>query len=259
MRYSTLQGGKRIRPLLVYAASHTVRPDAPIATDAAATAVEMIHAYSLIHDDLPAMDDDNLRRGKPTCHIAFDEATAILAGDALQALAFEHLSSSEQASPQTKVEMLKTLAQGSGVSGMVGGQMIDLLSEGKAISLAELEKMHSLKTGALIRASVVMGAISAEADPELVQLLGDFGRKIGLAFQIQDDVLDHTSSTATLGKTQGADAANNKSTYVSLLGLEESRSKADRLYNEALSCLETLGQSAGHLRNLAQLIVVREN
>ena len=258
MRYSTLRGGKRIRALFVYASGYISEPDKPFLCDSSATSIEMMHAYSLIHDDLPSMDDDALRRGKPTCHIAFDEATAILAGDGLQALAFEHLTSTEGIAPEQKVEMLTLLAKSSGINGMVGGQTIDLLSEGKAISVSELEEMHRLKTGALIRASVILGALATNANSELIDLLSQFSVRIGLAFQIQDDILDHTSTTEQLGKNQGSDAEKNKSTYVSLLGLEESRRRADQLYNEALSCLDPLGNSAVYLRSLARQVVKRE-
>ncbi|HEY5717665.1 MAG TPA: farnesyl diphosphate synthase, partial [Motiliproteus sp.] len=220
MRYSIFNGGKRLRPVLVYAACSALKGQDEQA-DAAASAVECIHAYSLIHDDLPAMDDDDLRRGKPTCHIAFDEATAILAGDALQALAFEILASDRNLSADHRIEMLRLLAQASGSQGMVGGQTLDMEGEDQQLSLEQLQEMHSLKTGALIRASVLLGGIaSGRADEDALEALQQYADAIGLAFQIQDDILDIESSTEQLGKTQGADLARHKSTYPALLGLE---------------------------------------
>lgn len=238
MRYSLLSGGKRIRPLLVLAAAQACNSSAqPLSAHVwpAAVAVECIHSYSLIHDDLPAMDDDALRRGQPTCHIAFDEATAILAGDALQCLAFEVLSQSPQTLP-----MVAPLAKAAGARGMVAGQAIDLASVNQSLTLSQLSHMHKHKTGALIEASVHLGAIAAGASEQQLNALQRYARAIGLAFQIQDDILDVTAQTQVLGKQQGADAANNKPTYVSLLGLDEAKRKAQALLNEANSALVEL-------------------
>lgn len=258
MRYSALNGGKRVRATLVYAASRAVSDKEPASIDRVACAVELIHAYSLVHDDLPAMDDDALRRGQPTCHIAFDEATAILAGDALQTLAFECLASSGLPAEQ-RCELMLTLASASGAAGMVAGQDMDLAAEGKQISLAELESLHRHKTGALIRASVQMGAIAANATHEQKTALDNYAAAIGLAFQVQDDILDIESSTEQLGKQQGADLALNKSTYPSLLGLEPARQRARNLYNEAINALAVFGPDAEPLKQLAQYIIERKN
>lgn len=241
IRYSTLSGGKRIRPILTLVTAQCV--DAR-QTDAlpAACAIECIHAYSLIHDDLPAMDDDALRRGQPTCHIAFDEATAILAGDALQSLAFELISQKSTLSAPTKLTMIQILAKASGARGMVFGQALDFAAVGKALDLSALEKVHSHKTGMLIEASIMLGALSGQqdiADSEL-ELFRDYAQAIGLAFQVQDDILDITSDTQTLGKRQGADQALNKPTYPSLLGLDGAKSKLLNLHNEALHKLDQL-------------------
>ncbi|WP_028876788.1 (2E,6E)-farnesyl diphosphate synthase [Teredinibacter turnerae] len=258
MRYSLMNGGKRIRPTLVYAAARAVSVPNE-ATLAGAGAVECIHAYSLIHDDLPAMDNDDLRRGKPTCHIAFDEATAILAGDGLQTLAFEKLSTIED--PATAVAMIRTLALASGDKGMVAGQMIDMESEGlqQAFTISHLEKIHRHKTGALIRAAVLMGARSVQASQEQTQSLIRYADAIGLAFQVQDDILDVISDTATLGKRQGADLEHEKATYVSLLGLREAREKARDLHATALSSLQSFASSADPLRWVADYIVTRSH
>ena len=260
MRYSTLGGGKRLRPILVYATGSALGV-ALETLDAPACAVELIHAYSLIHDDLPAMDDDDLRRGKPTCHRAFDAATAILAGDALQALAFQVLTQAPMAvSADARVQMLQVLAQASGSRGMVGGQAIDLSAVGRELSLAELENMHIHKTGALIRASVLLGAsCSPDLDRDARLALDHYAKCIGLAFQIQDDILDVSGDTATLGKTQGADNARNKPTYPALLGLEVAREHARDLVQDALESLNQaqLGDKADLLRWLAQYIIER--
>ncbi len=260
MRYSTLGGGKRLRPILVYATGSALGV-ALETLDAPACAVELIHAYSLIHDDLPAMDDDDLRRGKPTCHRAFDEATAILAGDALQALAFQVLTQAPMAvSADARVQMLQVLAQASGSRGMVGGQAIDLSAVGRELSLAELENMHIHKTGALIRASVLLGAsCSPDLDRDARLALDHYAKCIGLAFQIQDDILDVSGDTATLGKTQGADNTRNKPTYPALLGLEVAREHARDLVQDALESLNQaqLGDKADLLRWLAQYIIER--
>jgi len=262
MRYAVFNGGKRIRPVLVYAAGQAV--NAPIEMlDHVASAVECIHAYSLIHDDLPAMDDDDLRRGKPTCHKAFDEATAILAGDALQALSFHILSHGldEQIPADTRLEMIDLLAVASGSRGMAGGQAIDLAAVGKEINEAELENMHIHKTGALIRASVKLGALcGAELDPEKLAKLDHYAKCIGLAFQITDDILDETADTEVLGKTQGADRALNKPTYPSILGLDASRDLAKELIDDAIGSLSGFADDqSGSLRDIATYILERSH
>lgn len=257
MRYTALDGGKRVRPLLVYAAGDLF--DAPQESLArAASAVEMIHVYSLVHDDMPCMDDDDLRRGKPTVHVKYDEATALLVGDALQAQAFLTLSEGEGDAGR-KLQMVSLLARAAGSLGMCGGQAIDLASVGKGLSLQELERMHQLKTGALLRASVLLGAYSAKA-PSSAELesLDAYAAAIGLAFQVVDDVLDATQDSATLGKTAGKDAADNKPTYVSILGLEQSRALAEKLRNDAHAALAPFGDRAQRLRELADLVVQRK-
>ena len=258
MRYATLGGGKRVRALLTYAAGELGQAPAGALARAAA-AVEMIHAYSLVHDDLPCMDDDVLRRGKATCHVAFDEATALLAGDALQTQAFAVLAAPELGvEPARQLDMLRLLAHASGPLGMAGGQAIDLASVGQALNLPQLEFMHALKTGALIRASVLLGALAGEALPaEQMGRLDHFSRVIGLAFQVVDDVLDCEADSATLGKTAGKDAAHDKPTYVSLLGLAEARRMARELRDQAIAALEPFGARAERLRALADYIVVR--
>lgn len=257
MRYSSLSAGKRVRPLLVYATGHLFDVK-PVLLDVPAAAVEMVHVYSLIHDDLPAMDDDDLRRGKPTNHKAFDEATAILAGDALQAKAFEALTRSEyfEASPATRLKIVDALA--TAASGMVCGQAIDLGSVGKALTEAELENMHLNKTGALIEASVLLGAYChAEVTDEQLTHLRDFAYNIGLAFQVQDDILDIESDTETLGKEQGADIAADKPTYPSILGMEQAKQKLTHLHQQALQSLDSFDERANPLRELATFIVKR--
>ena len=257
MRYSVFNGGKRLRPVLVYAAC-TALGGSDEQADAAAAAVECIHAYSLVHDDLPAMDNDELRRGKPTCHIAFDEATAILAGDGLQALAFEILASDRNQSADQRIEMLRLLAEASGSQGMVGGQAMDMEAEGQRLSLVQLQQMHALKTGALIRAGVLLGAIaSGRADEEALESLQRFAAAVGLAFQIQDDILDIESSTEQLGKTQGADLARGKSTYPALLGLDGAKQQTAQLHQQALALLAPFGEQATALRQLTDYIVQR--
>lgn len=259
MRYAVLNGGKRVRASLVYMTGQALgAPDAWL--DAPAVAVELIHAYSLVHDDLPAMDDDDLRRGQPTCHIAFDEATALLAGDALQTAAFEILAGASefQQTSAPVVEMVRTLAHASGAAGMAGGQAIDLAAVGRSISLAELENMHVHKTGALIRAAVRLGALAgAHDDAALLARLDRYAHAIGLAFQIQDDILDVVGDTATLGKQQGADEALNKPTYPALVGLERAQEMAAEQHAAALDALETLGDEADPLRWLSAYIVSR--
>lgn len=266
MRYSVFNGGKRVRPVLVYAAAQAVNAAAlndnssTQACDRAAAALECIHAYSLVHDDLPAMDDDDLRRGKPTCHIAFDEAAAILAGDALQTLAFEALTEIEDLPAEQKIAMIRALAKASGDKGMVAGQAIDLGAVDSQLSLSQLQNMHGLKTGALIRVSVELGARAANcADTEQLQQLDQYAQAIGLAFQVQDDILDVIADTATLGKQQGADQALNKPTYVSLLGLEEAKAKALALHQQALAALADFGEAANPLRQLSEYIISREH
>ncbi len=260
MRYAVLNGGKRIRPLLAYATGHALGVE-PEKIDAAACAIELIHAYSLVHDDLPAMDDDDLRRGKPTCHKVFGDAEAILAGDALQSLAFHLLAHklSDSIPPRQQLQMIDTLAIASGSRGMAGGQSIDLNAVGKELNIAELENMHIHKTGALIRASVKLGALCSEnIENEVLKKLDHFAKGIGLAFQIRDDILDVEGNTETLGKPQGSDIARNKPTYPALLGLDEAREMADELYQDALNSLSEFGDRATPLQNLARYIVQRK-
>lgn len=259
MRYSLFNGGKRVRPTLAYAAALAIDSEVKLELiDPIAAALECLHSYSLVHDDLPAMDDDDLRRGKPTCHIAFNEATAILAGDGLQTLAFDLLTQSDLPS-QIQIQLVRQLASGSGADGMVLGQAIDLAAVDHQLNLTQLETMHRHKTGALIRASVAMGAISAGADKVQLAALDNYAAAIGLAFQVQDDILDVTGDTATLGKQQGADIARNKPTYVSLLGLDAAKAKAAELHCQALDALDGFGPSATQLRQLASYIVERSN
>ncbi len=257
MRYSTLNGGKRLRPLLVYATGEAVAaPDA--ALDPIAAALEMIHVYSLIHDDLPAMDDDDLRRGKPTCHKAYGEARAILAGDALQALAFATLvDPGTPLDAETRLGLIRDLAEAAGLRGMAGGQAMDLAAEGKALTLEELETMHRLKTGALIRASVLLPARAAQVDAATHERLAAYADCIGLAFQIRDDVLDVEGDPAILGKACGADQLLQKATFPALLGLDASRQRALDLVDEALERLQPLGSEADLLRFLGRYIVER--
>ncbi|HEX8612966.1 MAG TPA: farnesyl diphosphate synthase [Telluria sp.] len=258
MRYTVLGGGKRVRPLLVFAAGALFGADAR-ALERAAAALEMIHAYSLVHDDMPCMDDDDLRRGKPTVHVAYDEATALLVGDALQSQAFLVLAEGMDIPAPRQVAMLRLLAHAAGSSGMCGGQAIDLDSVGISLTLEQLEQMHQLKTGALLRASVVLGALAgADVSADQMRALDAYAKAIGLAFQVVDDVLDATADSATLGKTAGKDAAANKPTYVSILGLEPSRVLAEKLRNEAHDALAPFGDKADRLRQLADLIVQRK-
>lgn len=258
MHYSVLNGGKRVRPLLLVSACEALGGTIEQAMPAAC-AIECLHSYSLVHDDLPAMDDDDLRRGNPTCHIAFDEATAILAGDALQTLSFEILLSAPQYNDVQRVSLLRELGRAAGGSGMVAGQMIDLQATGKVLTEAELQFMHQLKTGALIEASVLMGARlgSRELIPTLDAALRRFARAIGLAFQIRDDILDVESDTPTLGKTSGKDAAFNKATYTSLLGLSGAREKLALVMAEARTGLEKAGLADTRLAQLAAFIAGR--
>ena len=254
MRYATLNGGKRIRACLVYASGEALGANADILDDAAC-AVELIHSYSLIHDDLPCMDDDDLRRGRPTCHRAFDEATALLAGDALQGLAFEILSEQDD---RRRVAMAHLLARAIGAHGMAGGQAIDLAAVGGTLSAPELEDMHRRKTGALIHASVMLGAqAAAPVEPTVLTALDRYGWAVGLAFQIVDDVLDEEGETQALGKTSGADRARGKPTYPSILGMAASKQRAHALMVDALESLKPLGDNAHLLAELARYIVQR--
>jgi len=261
MRYAALEGGKRVRPLLVYAAGQALDAD-PQALDAVAAAVECIHAYSLVHDDLPAMDNDDLRRGRPTCHRAFGEAAAILAGDALQAQAFFLLTHADMpgVDAPTRLQMIEILALAAGSRGMVGGQAIDLAAVGKQLDMAELEDMHIHKTGALIRAAVLLGALCADdLDDDRRQALDHYGKCIGLAFQVQDDILDVTGSTEELGKQAGADESREKPTYPALLGLDGARDRARELHQAATDSLAWFGREADPLRWLSAYIVARSS
>ena len=259
MRYATLGGGKRIRPLLCHAAGELAGAD-HARLDIAGCAVEMIHAYSLVHDDLPCMDNDVLRRGKPTCHVEYDEATALLVGDALQSQAFLLLSDHALADdPSRQLEMLRLLAQATGSRGMAGGQMIDIEGTGQQLTRAELEFMHVHKTGALIRAAILLGAHCGPPLPaEEMERLDHFAKRVGLLFQVIDDILDTEASTATLGKTAGKDAAQGKATYVSAMGLAEAREMANALRSEAREAIEAFGERGRRLHELAHFIVTRK-
>ncbi|MFZ6649090.1 polyprenyl synthetase family protein [Undibacterium sp. TJN25] len=261
MRYAALDGGKRVRPLLVYAAGRLFDAPAELLARAAA-ALEMIHAYSLVHDDMPCMDDDALRRGKPTVHVQYDEATALLVGDALQAQAFVVLAGGDEENTDNAARglaMVRLLAHAAGSVGMCGGQAIDLASVGVALTQDQLEQMHRLKTGALLRASVLMGAMAGKTlTTAEVAALDVYAGAIGLAFQVVDDVLDATADSATLGKTAGKDAADNKPTYVSILGLDASRQLAEKLCSDAHAALLPFGEKAQQLHDLADLIVQRK-
>jgi geranylgeranyl pyrophosphate synthase len=258
MAYSVFNGGKRIRPALCYAAANVFGPANELVHRASA-ALELIHAYSLVHDDLPAMDDDDLRRGKPTCHIAFDEATAILAGDALQTLAFDILAApSDEA--QTQLCLIRTLAAASGAQGMVLGQSLDLAAVDKTLSYGELERMHRHKTGALIHASLHMGAIATGlASAQELDVLSRYGSAIGLAFQIKDDILDVESSTEVLGKTQGADLSLNKPTYTSIMGLEGAKARLAEMHGFAREAAASFGSQGAILLDIADFIVERSH
>lgn len=266
MRYSSLGGGKRVRALLCYAAAELYANEAKQTTisvaDVAASAIELIHAYSLVHDDMPCMDDDDLRRGKPSCHKQYDDATALLVGDALQSLAFALLSQRGLcAQAQTQLDMLNILALATGSTGMAGGQAIDLASVGKPLTQAELEIMHSLKTGALIQAAVLLGNASGQARPddanEKTAALNTYAINIGLAFQVVDDILDVEADTSTLGKTAGKDLNSNKPTYVSILGLIAAKQHAQKLYTAAVAALSPFGDKAIRLQQLADFIMQR--
>jgi farnesyl diphosphate synthase len=258
MRYATLEGGKRVRPLLAFAAGEVSRA-APERLEIAAAAVELIHAYSLVHDDLPCMDNDTLRRGKPTAHVEYDEATALLVGDALQSLAFQLISEHRLADDaRVQLEMVKTLAVAAGSRGMAGGQQIDLESTGKTLTLPELELMHIHKTGALIRAAVTLGASCGLLKEEEKQKLDRYAKAIGLAFQVVDDVLDYDANTATLGKTAGKDSKQSKPTYVSAMGLPRAREMAEALRADAHAALAGIGAPARRLAEVADFIVLRK-
>ena len=259
MHYSLFNGGKRVRPLLIYASAEAInnRIDST-GLDTIGAIMGMIHSYSLVHDDLPAMDDDDLRRGKPTCHKAFDEATAILAGDALQALAFELLTEID-CDAHIRLQLIKQLSLAAGPAGMVGGQAMDLAAVDAQIDLEHLQSIHQLKTGALISAAVSMGAIFAGANNTQLRALDDYARAIGLSFQVQDDIIDIESDTATLGKQQGADVALNKPTYPALLSLEGAKQKAQDLHQQALTALKCFDDKADTLRELSAYIISRRH
>ena len=260
LRYSALGGGKRVRPVLVYATANALgMPETVV--DGVACAVELIHAYSLVHDDLPAMDDDDLRRGRPTCHKAFDEATAILVGDALQVLAFETLASGPGLpnDPAIRLELVRLLAIASGTSGMAGGQALDLAAVGRQLSLAEVEEMHGRKTGALIHASVMMAAACSErASESITRALDEFARAVGLAFQIQDDLLDIEGDATLLGKATGADRAHDKPTYPSSVGVEAAHRRMNELHARALASLAIIGPRAAILASVSDWLVLRK-
>jgi len=259
MRYAVFNGGKRVRPLLVYAAGECLQVPEQV-LDAPAAAIELIHAFSLVHDDLPAMDDDDLRRGKPTLHRKYDEATAILAADALQPLAFSVLADTPDAPPRSRAKLVKMVADACGSLGMTGGQSLDLAAEGQTLSADEIEHMYAMKTGALIHAAVVSAALLAESVPtEQVSAIDAFGRTIGIAFQIRDDILDVEGDTEIIGKRAGADQRLNKATYPDLLGLDQARERCDELLNSALEKLDDFGDDAAPLRWLARFIVERGN
>jgi geranylgeranyl pyrophosphate synthase len=261
MRYSVLGGGKRVRPILLLATARALGL-AEEQVEAAACALELVHVYSLVHDDLPSMDDDDLRRGRPTCHKAYDEATALLVGDALQSLAFELLARDPAlpADPVIRVRLVELLARAIGSLGMAGGQAIDLEAEGHVLGIGQVEEMHSLKTGALIRASVMMGAACVpRLEPGLERALAGFAAPIGLAFQIQDDLLDVLSDTATLGKAAGADRERGKPTYPAILGVGSSQEQVRRLHGEAMDSLAPFGSRADALRGVTDWLLARRN
>ena len=257
--YVLTNGGKRIRPTLVYAAAQALgHKGHGTDLDHVACALEMIHTYSLVHDDLPAMDDDDLRRGRPSCHKAFNEATAILAGDALQAWAFELLADAPGFNAAQRVALIKSLAKAAGLQGMVGGQAMDIAATNSNVNLQQLQSMHAFKTGAIIRAALTMGGIAANASAEQLSALDTYGTHIGLAFQVVDDILDVEGNAETLGKTQGKDSKANKPTYVSLMGLDGAKKESQRLLQAALEALGKFGVSADSLRGLAHYIIARD-
>lgn len=259
MRYAALDGGKRLRPMLILATAELGQADSS-ALDYAIAAIECIHVYSLVHDDMPEMDNDTLRRGKPTCHIQYDSATALLVGDALQTQAFELLSRPTDLPPVRQLRLIHTLAQAAGSAGMAGGQAIDLAKVGQHMSQTQLEYMHQLKTGALIRAAVTLGAlVCPDIDNQAITLLDQFASRLGLAFQVIDDVLDCEQNSAVLGKTAGKDQQDNKPTYVKLLGLTAAHHYAEQLIDEAVQCLAGFDDRANHLRALAQFTISRNH
>ncbi|OEF09985.1 (2E,6E)-farnesyl diphosphate synthase [Aliivibrio logei] len=261
MKYALLLGGKRARPYLVYITANMLGIDSEHA-DAPAAAVECIHSYSLIHDDLPAMDNDDLRRGHATCHIKFDEATAILAGDALQTLAFEILANGTLAeeAESSRIDMIRVLSKASGASGMCMGQSLDLQAEGQRVDLASLEQIHANKTGALMKSAIQLGALCAgEKGKQILPQLEKYADAIGLAFQVQDDILDITSDTETLGKPQGSDIALEKSTYPALLGLDGAKLKAEQLYQTAITALDDIPYNTDAMQAFAQYVIERKN
>ena len=258
MRYSVVNGGKRIRPILVYLTAEALGADLRLA-DKPATALELIHAYSLVHDDLPAMDDDDFRRGKPSCHKQYDEATAILAGDALQTLAFQVIADTDKLSATIRIALISDLAKAVGVDGMVSGQALDLSHENNDVDLKELKHMHDLKTGALITTSVRFGGLVAEADKTTLALITDFGKALGLAFQIRDDILDATGNDSDIGKPTGSDEERGKSTYVTTLGLKEAHVRLKEQQSRADEIAASLGPSGASLQQLTNLVVTRNH
>ncbi|WP_423909571.1 polyprenyl synthetase family protein [Candidatus Spongiihabitans sp.] len=261
MEYACLGGGKRLRAMLVYACGEVAGADLE-QLDTPACAVEMAHAYSLVHDDLPAMDDDDLRRGRASCHIAFDEATAVLVGDALQSRAFEILASNQEHDilPIQRLHMVQELAFAIGSLGMAGGQALDMEATGKAVEYQELVQIHRLKTGALIKAAATMGGLTAQSiDSVLLEKLAQYASSIGLAFQIADDILDHTADSETLGKSSSADHRMNKATYISLLGVDAARAQANKISGQAIESIQGLGDNGRFLEQLAQFVVTRSH
>ena len=261
MRYSALGPGKRLRPLLAYATGEVLGID-PLQIDPIAVSIEMLHAYSLVHDDLPAMDDDDLRRGRPTAHIVYDDATAILVGDALQALAFEVLATDAayEGQPEVRCRLVAALADATGSLGMVGGQVMDLAAEGNWVDATHLEKMYALKTGCLIHAAIVMAChCKTGIEPSDFKALDRFSRTVGLAFQVKDDLLEIEESTETIGKSQASDEKNGKATYPALFGLETARARSENLYRDALAELDPLGENAAPLRWLSDFVVRRNH
>lgn len=256
MRYAVLEGGKRLRPLLCCATALDISGQYQTALSASC-AIEFIHAYSLVHDDLPCMDDDALRRGKPTCHVKFGEATAVLAGDALQTLAFEIIANDTGLEPGTRLALIESIAKGSGMQGMVEGQIIDMESTGTSITVKQLEYLHSKKTGALINAAISTGAICCNADPLTHKLLDRFGKKLGLAFQVVDDILDQTQTSKVLGKQAGADVIQGKSTFPQLMGLAAAQDYAQKLEQECLTILVELNLSQGYMAALTHRVIHR--
>lgn len=259
-RYSLLNGGKRLRPILVYLTGELFNAD-NADLDRIACAIECVHSYSLVHDDLPAMDDDELRRGRPTCHIAYDEATAILVGDALQCLAFETITESQfnGTTVNNQLKIVNTLANASGLLGMCGGQALDIEATDSEITLTQLEQVHKLKTGALLKSAITMGALAGNANELEIAALARYAEAIGLAFQVQDDILDVEGDTHTLGKPQGSDIEANKATYPALLGIEGAKDKARNLVNQAINALSEIDADTGRLKAIAEYIIARDH